>query len=165
MIPVAFTENHLTPAEAFARARPLYIEIPVLAVARPLGELSADPDTGELSAPADPAMPGWFASGVIPGDIGPAVVGGHVDSRNGPGVFFELERLRPTDLIMITRSDGRKIRFAVTAVHRYPKDRFPTAAVYGATPVPQLRLVTCGGRFDSRARSYPDNVIVDAVVS
>ena len=165
MIPVALTEHAIGTTETSVRARPLSIEIPALGVAQKLGELSEDADTGELSAPADPSVPGWFAAGVVPGDIGPAVVGGHVDSRNGPGVFFNLGRLRPSDQIMITRSDGRMIRFAVTAVRQYPKSQIPTAAVYGATPVPQLRVVTCGGRFDRMARSYTDNVVVEAIVT
>ena len=114
--------------------------------------------------PADPARAGWYAAGVVPGDQGPAVIGGHVDSRSGPGVFFRLRTLRPGDLIDVTRSDGRTVRFPVIAVALYPKDRFPTEAVYGPTSGPELRLVTCGRAFDRSARSYDDNVVVDAVL-
>lgn len=145
--------------------RPLMIAVPALGVAGPLGELTADPVTAELAAPDDPALAGWFAAGVVPGDRGPAVVGGHVDSRAGPGVFARLGTLRAGDLVEITRSDGRTVRFSVTAVRSYPKDRFPTEAVYGPAPGPELRLVTCGGRFDRGGRSYEDNVVVDAVLA
>jgi hypothetical protein len=34
--------------------------------------------------------------------------------------------------------------------------------VYGPIPYPALRLITCGGDFDRRARSYRNNVIVFA---
>ncbi|MBV9920110.1 MAG: class F sortase, partial [Pseudonocardia sp.] len=64
----------------------------------------------------------------------------------------------------ITRSDGRTVRFSVVAVALYPKDQFPTEAVYGPTSAPELRLVTCGGAFDRSARSYDDNVVVDAAL-
>lgn len=143
--------------------RPVSVTIPALGVAGPLEDLTADPDTGELAAPDDPSRAGWFAAGVVPGDTGPAVLGGHVDSRAGPGVFFGLRRLRPGDEVEIVRSDGRSVRFAVTAVTVHPKAGFPTAAVYGPTPGPELRLVTCGGVFDRNERSYRDNVVVDAV--
>jgi Sortase domain len=151
-------------AAAAAPVRPVAVSIPALSVAGPLEELVADADTGELAAPADPARAGWYAAGVVPGDRGPAVIGGHVDSRSGPGVFFRLRTLRPGDLVDITRSDGRTVRFSVIAVALYPKDRFPTEAVYGPTSGPELRLVTCGGTFDRSARSYDDNVVVDAAL-
>ncbi len=147
-----------------AAVRPVAVSIPALAVAGPLEDLVADPVTGELAPPTDPARAGWYAAGVVPGDQGPAVIGGHVDSRSGPGVFFRLRTLHPGDLIEVTRSDGRTVRFSVIAVALYPKDKFPTAAVYGPTPGPELRLVTCGGAFDRTARSYDDNVVVDAAI-
>lgn len=147
------------------RVEPVSIAIPTLGVSGPLEHLTADPVTGELAAPADPQVAGWFAAGVVPGETGPAVVGGHVDSRSGPGVFFRLRSLAPGDLVVIRRSDGRAVRFTVTDVHRYPKDRFPSAAVYGPTPTPELRLVTCGGVFDRAERSYRDNVVVDAILA
>jgi hypothetical protein len=152
-----------TPAKP--AVRPVAISIPALGVAGPLEDLEADPVTRELAAPDDPSVAGWYAAGVVPGDTGPAVVGGHVDSRSGPGVFFGLRRLAPGDPVEIRRSDGRTIRFTVTDVRRYPKDRFPTDAVYGPAPAPELRLVTCGGVFDRAARSYQDNVVVNAVLA
>ena len=152
------------PAAVAAPARPVAVSIPALSVAGPLEERVADPATGELAAPHDPARAGWYAAGVVPGDQGPAVIGGHVDSRSGPGVFFRLRTLRPGDLVDVTRSDGRTVRFSVIAVALYPKDRFPTEAVYGPTSGPELRLVTCGGTFDRSARSYDDNVVVDAAL-
>jgi hypothetical protein len=153
----------VAPAAA-APVRPVTISIPAMGVDGPLEDLTADPETGELSAPDDPATAGWYAAGVVPGEAGPAVVGGHVDSRAGPGVFFKLRGLQPGDRVEITRSDGRTVSFAVTAVSRYPKNRFPTTAVYGPAPGPELRLVTCGGTFNRTERSYEDNVVVDAVL-
>jgi hypothetical protein len=152
------------PAAVAAPVRPVAVSIPALGVAGPLEDLVADPETRELSAPNDPSSAGWYAAGVVPGDQGPAVIGGHVDSRRGPGVFFRLRTLRPGDLVDVTRSDGRTVRFSVIAVALYPKDAFPTQAVYGPTSGPELRLVTCGGLFDRSVRSYEDNVVVDAVL-
>jgi Sortase domain len=160
---VAPAAEWTAPAPA-ARVRPVSIAIPALDLAGPLGELTAA-DNGELLAPPDPGRAGWYAGGVVPGDVGPAVIGGHVDSRRGPGVFFALRSLRPGDAVAVTLSDGRTVRFTVTDVHEVPKARFPTEAVYAPTPRPELRLITCGGEFDRAVRSYQDNVVVDAVVA
>jgi hypothetical protein len=65
--------------------------------------------------------------------------------------------------VLVHRVDGTTARFTVTAVDRYPKDRFPTGAVYGPTPRAELRLVTCGGDFDPHRGSYTDNVVVTAL--
>lgn len=145
-------------------AVPVSLEIPALGLAGGLGELGVDPDTGELLAPDDPSLAGWYAAGPVPGDTGPAVIGGHVDSRRGPGVFGELATLRRGDRVTIGLSNGRTVRFEVDSVATVPKSRFPTAAVYGPTPRPELRIVTCGGRFDTAERSYTDNVVVEAVL-
>jgi hypothetical protein len=90
------------------------------------------------------------------------VIVGHVDSRSGPAVFFRLRQLAPGDEIAVDRVDGSTAVFVVQRVERHPKGAFPTDAVYGPTPVAQLRLVTCGGEFDRRSRHYVDNVVVFA---
>jgi sortase (surface protein transpeptidase) len=90
------------------------------------------------------------------------VIAGHVDSVDRPGAFFLLRSVHPGDAITVTRADGSVVRFAVTRVARFAKADFPTAEVYGATPDPELRLVTCGGAFDRAARSFVDVVLVFA---
>jgi sortase (surface protein transpeptidase) len=87
---------------------------------------------------------------------------GHVDSRSGPAVFYRLRELRPGDVVEVTAADGRLARYAVERTEQVPKDRFPTFAVFGASPDDVLRLVTCAGEFDRGARSYTDNLVVHA---
>ena len=94
------------------------------------------------------------------------LLGGHpraMDSVSGPAVFYRLDRLRPGDLAYVRRADGTVAAFRVTATALYPKDRFPTAAVYGSAPGAELRLITCGGAFDRAIHSYLSNVVVYAV--
>lgn len=105
---------------------------------------------------------GWYTGAPPPGEPGPAVLAGHVDSRSGPAVFFRLRDLTPGDPIEIERGDGTRVTFVVTRTERHPKDAFPTEEVYGGSDVPVLRLITCGGEFDARSRHYRDNVIVFA---
>jgi sortase (surface protein transpeptidase) len=127
----------------------------------PLTQIGVDA-TGALVPPADFSQAGWFAAGPAPGEVGPAVLAGHVDNRSGPAVFFRLEDLTPGDEVLVTRSDGQTVPFTVTRVASWPKSAFGTAEVYGPTPGAELRLITCGGTFDRSRRSYTDNVVVFA---
>jgi sortase (surface protein transpeptidase) len=137
------------------------VEVPGIGVRSDLVDLRLD-DTGALEAPTDFARAGWFVDGPQPGQPGPSVIAGHVDSQDGPAVFFRLHELAEGDEVLVHRADGSTIRFAVTRVEQYAKDAFPTDAVYGPVPGPELRLITCGGEFDADRRSYRDNIVVYA---
>jgi sortase (surface protein transpeptidase) len=140
---------------------PVRVEIPAIGVSSTLVRLGLNPD-GTMQVPDDYGRAGWFTGGPAPGDVGPAVIAGHVDSRNGPAIFYRLRDLRSGDAIRIIRADGTTARFVADDVVRYPKRAFPTQAVFGPVPDPVLRLITCGGRFDRSRRSYDDNLIVTA---
>ncbi|RKN51321.1 class F sortase [Micromonospora endolithica] len=148
-------------ASATPRPAPTRVRVPRIRVDSPLTVLGLDA-AGAVEAPADFATAGWYGGGPVPGDPGPAVIAGHLDSRAGPAVFARLGELRPGDLVQVWRGD-RTVSFRVTGAVRVPKDRFPTEAVYGPTPAAELRLVTCGGAFDRRTGHYRDNVVVFAV--
>jgi len=119
-------------------------------------------DDGTLEVPSDPQRAGWWRAGPEPGEDGPAVIVGHVDSRDGPGVFFDLRDVTAGDRIDVDRADGSTVTFQVARVEQHAKDGFPTAAVYGSTDEPALRLVTCGGAFDDGTGHYMDNIVVFA---
>ena len=115
-----------------------------------------------MQVPSDYGVAGWFTGGPAPGDTGPAVIAGHVDSTKGPAIFYRLGTLQSGDAINILRADGTTARFLTDTVAHFPKRAFPTQTVFGPDPDPVLRLITCGGRFDRARRSYVDNVIVTA---
>ncbi|WP_211268631.1 sortase domain-containing protein [Actinoplanes subtropicus] len=117
---------------------------------------------GALQPPKRYDRAGWYADGTVPGDTGPAVIAGHVDSKAGPAVFYRLRELVPGDKVEVLRGDTL-VTFTVTRAAWYPKNAFPTDAVYGPTPDRQLRLITCGGVFNHALRSYRDNLVVYAV--
>ena len=144
-------------------AAPSRVRVPGIDVDSTLLRLDVD-DDGVLVPPDDFARAGWFTRGPAPGETGPAVIAGHVDSIDGPAVFFRLAELARGDEVLVDRVDGTTARFTVSSVDRYPKDEFPTEQVYGPTPRAELRLITCGGEFDADARSYRDNVVVSAVL-
>ena len=141
---------------------PAAIRIPRLEVEAPIIPLGLQED-GSIEVPEDPDSAGWWLGGPEPGETGPAVILGHVDSQEeGPAVFFYLQYLDPGDEIHIDRVDGSTVTYVVESTERHDKDEFPTDAVYGPTEDPTLRLVTCGGDFDFGVRTYADNVIVFA---
>jgi hypothetical protein len=143
-------------------ARPVRVRIDRIGLDSGLVDLVTDADR-VLIPPQRYDIAGWYAAGPAPGAVGPAVIAGHVDSRSGPGVFFRLRQLRAGDVVTVDRADASTVRFVVQAVITVAKDRFPSELVYAPTPGPELRLITCGGPFDDSARSYRDNVVVQAV--
>lgn len=123
-------------------------------------------DDGTLAVP----QPGprldkaaWFENSPTPGQPGPSIIEGHVDSPEGPSVFFKLGDVRPGDRILVTRADRSRLQFTVDAVRDFAKSEFPTELVYGAKDlsVPSLRLITCSD-FDSGTRHHVGNEIVFA---
>lgn len=116
---------------------------------------------GALEVPPSADEIGWFEEGTTPGLPGAAVFTGHVDSRDGPGVFYNLALLPEGAEVYVDRADGSELVFEVRHVAAYPKAKLPTARVYSSTS-PTLRLVTCGGDWDDEAQSYRDNVVAYA---
>ncbi len=143
---------------------PVTVRIPSIGVETSLEALEVD-SAGALEPPTRAEQAGWYAKGVAPGDAGPAVIAGHVDSKTGPGVFYRLPELRPGAEVQVEREDGSTLTFVVNSTYSTEKTAFPTAAVYAPTPLSELRLVTCGGEFDRAARSYRDNVVVFAALA
>jgi LPXTG-site transpeptidase (sortase) family protein len=140
---------------------PVTLTIPSIGVQTSLIHLGLTAD-GTLQVPQSTAVAGWYTGSPRPGAVGSAVIAGHIDSRTGPGVFFRLSSLRAGDRVYVRRADGTLAVFRVTAVRQFPKDSFPTSAVYGPAPDPEVRLITCGGTFDPQTGSYLSNTIVYA---
>lgn len=143
---------------------PTHVSIPAIGVESDLETLALAAD-GRIQPPVDWQRAGWYAGGVVPGDVGPAVVAGHVDSPGGPAVFLELAQLAPGDAVTVTLSDGSVATFVVDRSLRAAKADFPTSEVYAPTPTPQLRLITCDGDWDPATGHYTDNLVVFATSS
>ena len=144
-----------------AAPAPRRISIPAIGVSARIIPLRLDAG-GTMQTPTRWEDTGWFEPGPEPGERGPAVITGHVDSTSGPAVFYRLRELRRGDLIRIRRADGSVVRFRVEGLERWPKAEFPTRRVFGKTHIAALRLVTCSGNFDASTGHYVDNTIVYA---
>jgi sortase (surface protein transpeptidase) len=149
-----------TPSRS-AVVAPTNIRIPVIKVNTTIVPLTLD-GARHLEAPTSFSQVGWYAEGTAPGDTGPAVLAGHYDNTISGTVFYRLRQLKPGDLVQVRRG-GRWLDFTVVASGEYSKQDFPTERVYGPTPDPQLRLITCGGTFNGTIGSYDDNIVVYAV--
>jgi sortase (surface protein transpeptidase) len=150
--------------ERLARApRPVRVRIAAIGVDAPLIPLGLDANRA-LQVPERFDVAGWWSGGYRPGERGPAVIAGHVDSKTGPAIFYRLGRVERGDAVTVERRDGSTVRFLVRDVAHYAKTAFPTKQVYGPTPRPTLRLITCSGDFDRSTGHYIDNTVVYAEI-
>ncbi|MCP2343308.1 sortase domain-containing protein [Actinomadura rupiterrae] len=145
---------------ALDHAVPTRLLIPKIALSAPLGRVL--PGTVQALLPDAPDRARWLASGPSPGEPGAALVLGRLDTASGPGVFAHLGELSPGDIIGVARSDGTVAVFRMTRAEQVPKRRFSESRVLVAGTVPELRLITCAGRYDRARGAYDDNLIVYA---
>jgi LPXTG-site transpeptidase (sortase) family protein len=152
-----------TGVAALPASTPTEISIPKINAKSTLIPLGLNPDqTIEVPPVSKPLQAGWYTKAPTPGEVGPAVIVGHVDGNKLPGIFYRLKEMAAGDEILVSRQDGTTARFLVTEVKQVAKKEFPTDMVYGDTTDAELRLITCGGQFDHQAHSYVDNIVVFA---
>jgi hypothetical protein len=147
-------------------ASPVSLTIPLIGVKTNLITLGLAVG-GSMQVPVSTSVAGWYTGSPRPGAVGSSIIVGHVDGRvdstEARGVFFRLNTLKAGDDVFVKRADGTTAEFRVTEVQTYLKDHFPTQTVYGPTPDAELRLITCGGAFDSVTRHYLSNIVVYAI--
>lgn len=141
---------------------PVKLRIPSINLDSDFSEPLGLEDGGEIEVPDDYTSVAYYKHGPTPGELGPAVILGHVDSVNGPAVFFSLGQLKEGDEIQVERADGSTATFAVTELERQTQTAFPTRKVYGDLDHAGLRLITCTGIYDKEKLRYTHNLIVYA---
>lgn len=142
-----------------ARSTPVELKIPAISLTVSLSTLGRNAD-GTVQVPTDIQQPGWYRMGPSPGEIGSAVILGHVDSYEGPAVFFNLRSLVAGDIVDVNLADGVTAEFNVTSVATYLKTNFPDQLVYTSKGYSALQLITCGGVFDTQTGHYLSNIVV-----
>ena len=122
--------------------------------------LGLDSSGGHAEPPVEaPQLASWYNLGPRPGEVGPAVILGHVNGSGKPGVFANLHTVEVGDQIVVSREDGSDVAFSVYRIQTIEKTEFPTDEVYGNTEGPEIRLVTCGGDLDRVRHRYLSNII------
>ncbi|WP_435832813.1 class F sortase [Micromonospora wenchangensis] len=168
VLPDRFVAGLRPPPKRFpvlSGSPPTQIAISRIDVRAPVHQVGIAPD-GSIDVPATARAQeaGWYDQGPTPGQYGPAVIVGHVDTTTGPAVFHGLRELRDGDEIEVTRADRRVAVFTVDQVQRYGKERLPVDEIFGDFSRPNLRLITCGGRWVGGGTGYADNVVVYATL-
>ncbi len=143
-------------------SRPVRVAIPKIGVSASLVDLGLN-DEGAMETPQSVDEAGWFTPSPPPGIPGATVISGHV-TYNEPAVFFKLGELRNGDRVRVEREDGVTTIFEVTKIGSFLKNEFPTEAVYAQPDRSELRLITCGGKYDNVNNRYLSNVIVWAKI-
>jgi hypothetical protein len=146
------------------RSEPVSLAIPAIGVDSAVLHLGLNAD-GTIQVPSlvtSAGLAAWYKYSATPGQVGASVIEGHVDSTQGPAVFFRLGALSPGDTIDVRLADGVTAIFRVTGVREYAKSQFPAKAIYGTTDYAALRLITCGGVFDYTTGHYLSSTVVFA---
>ncbi|MDT7724795.1 MAG: hypothetical protein QOI21_1371 [Actinomycetota bacterium] len=161
--PATVRADDVPISEPFDGLRPTRVRVPKIDADSDLLAVAVNGD-GQIAVPSasKPMQAAWYRLSPVPGAVGPAILLGHVDGNEQPGIFAQLGELVKGDEIIVDRSDGQVLKFVVDHKTQLPKEQFPTEAVYGNTDKPELRLITCGGVFDHAAHSYKDNIVVYA---
>lgn len=150
--------------KGLAPSKPKQITITRLGIDYPVTELGQAADGTMETPPLFDKVTGWYKYSPTPGEIGPSVIVGHIDTYKGPSVFWKLREAQPGDEVSVVREDGSTVKFKVTAIKQFEQNNFPTEEVYGNTDDSQLRLITCGGTFDKKTLHYSENTVVFASI-
>jgi LPXTG-site transpeptidase (sortase) family protein len=162
-IPAPKNSARVTPQNtiaAYSASQPTRLIIPKIGVNAPSINLQLKAD-GTLETPNSATDVGWYRNSPTPGEIGPSVIVGHVDYVHiGPAVFWSLNKLQAGDIVEVQRVDGSTMKFKVDSVKQFSQNNFPTDEVYGNINYAGIRLITCGGTFNSQTHHYSDNTVV-----
>ncbi|MDG5471724.1 class F sortase [Jeotgalibacillus sp. ET6] len=150
---LAVQEKEVTPLT------PVNVSIPSLEIEADIIQVGIEED-GAMEVPENVNEVGWFEPGTKPGGVGNSVLAGHVDSYEGPAIFFELRNLTEGDEIIVTGEEGEPLTFVVTSMESYPADGAPLQEIFGPSDSRNLNLITCTGPFDRESGQYPDRLVV-----
>lgn len=153
-----------TRGPSLARSEPVSVDIPAIGVDSRLLHLGLNAN-GTVQVPSlvtSASLAAWYKYSATPGQTGASVIEGHVDTYQGPAVFFKLGALHPGDQIDVRLADGTTAIFRVTGVRQYLKSKFPAKLIYGSVNYAALRLITCGGTFDYATGHYLSSTVVFA---
>jgi LPXTG-site transpeptidase (sortase) family protein len=161
-LPAPEVSSQVVKTKEMKRSAPTNIRIPAIGVDAPIEPMGRLSD-GTMQTPAIGVnLTGWYKYSPTPGEIGPAVIVGHVDDYDGPSVFWDLRNVKPGDMVSVTRADKSVAKFKVTTITQYAQADFPTEKVYSNINYAGLRLITCGGVFDYGKNRYTHNTVVYA---
>lgn len=138
---------------------PIHLHIPTIDLKAGIQKVGLT-KTGLMGVPNDPDHTGWYELGSYPGQVGSAVIDGHVDSPKGAAVFAELHKLEPGDIVMIQDVQAETLSFVVRETRIYDAQADTTEVFTSNDGKAHLNLITCGGVWDKASNSYPERLVV-----
>jgi sortase (surface protein transpeptidase) len=144
------------------KSLPTHISVPSVGIDASVTSVGKDASGGIQMPPLFAWTTGWYNLSPTPGEKGPAIIVGHVDTYKGVSVFWNLRNIQPGAIIQINRQDGKVAKFKVDSLKQFPQNAFPTKEVYGNINYSGIRLITCGGAFDKGSGQYTQNTVVYA---
>ena len=160
---VFIPKNVLTP-RAMPKSIPMKIRIPSIGVDTSIISVGLN-QQGAIAMPDSVDVGAWYNGSPTPGQLGPAIIAGHVDNYyKGTGAFFLLRETQVGDMIYVDRADGTTATFKVADIKQVPQANFPTQEVFGNINYAGLRVITCGGAFNNQTYEYEDNIVVFAIL-
>lgn len=115
---------------------------------------------GHMEMPSNPWLVGWYKYGATLEEKGNIVIGGHLDSKTGPAIFYRLASLAIGDEIIVVDQKNEKHSFFVIKKETYDEDKFPSEEIFAAGDKKRLNLITCRGRFDRIKQGYNKRIVV-----
>lgn len=151
-----------TSVKPLPKSTPTHISVSSVGIDAPITPVGQDAEGSIEMPPLFDWTTGWYKYSPTPGEVGPSIIVGHVDTYKGISVFWKLRDVKQGDVIEITRADGSTVKFRVSGLKQFEQANFPTQEVYGNLKYPGLRLITCGGSFNQQTESYTQNTVVYA---
>lgn len=163
-IPAASSSPQSTNAQSgppvLAKSEPLQVRVPSVGIDAKVETVGRKDDGTMETPPLDQSIAGWYKLGPTPGELGPSIIVGHVDTYEGPAIFYRLKDIKPKEIIEVSRADGSLVKFEVTELQQFEQNNFPTDKVYGNIDHAGIRLITCGGVFNKDTQRYSHNTVV-----
>lgn len=115
---------------------------------------------GNMAVPSSPWTTGWYKYGATLDQKGSVVIGGHLDSKTGPAIFYRLSQITLGSEIVVIDQKGEKHFFTVTRKETYNEENFPSKEIFTTSDKKRLNLITCRGTFDKIKQKYDKRIVI-----
>lgn len=141
---------------------PKYIKLPTVGVEAYVQAVGIDKNQ-QIAVPNNIHVAGWFVESARPGENGLSIIDGHVDGTSVGGVFRKLVQLKQDDQFTIEFGNGTVKTFKVIRVTAVDLNKAADVLFSQDSKIKsQLNLITCGGTYDKKNKTYNQRIIVEA---
>ena len=119
---------------------------------------------GNIGTPSNFKDVAWYSAGVVPGEVGSAIIDGHLDNGLGmSGIFIYLSDIKIGDIVTVVAKNGARVDFVVASIQVYDYLNVSQQVLFGTDlATSSLKLITCGGAWVSGNKMYDKRLIVTA---